>query len=95
MSRPPSWTDWLPVFAWVGAGALSILAAPQIAIDTDSAAVGVGFAFVGLVCLFVSLWPLRRVVVMRVNWMADQQIAELRRRQAEGGAGVQDPENQP
>jgi len=82
MNRPPSWTDWLPMLAWAGFGTVCVLSGPAGAIEHGIAA-GVGLAAVGLVGLLVALWAGSRVVVRRVRWMADQQIAELRRQQAE------------
>lgn len=92
MSRPPSWTDWLPTLAFAGVGTICVLSGPAAAVQHGVAA-GVGLATAGLGCLLLALWLLSRVVVARVRWLADQQIAELRRQQAE--LGVPDEEGTP
>jgi hypothetical protein len=84
---PPAWTDWLTTLAWAGFGTVCILSGPAAAIEHGIAA-GVGLAVVGLGGLLLALWVGSRVVVRRVRWMAEQEIAELRRQQAEVESGV-------
>lgn len=94
MSRQPSWTDWLLTLAWAGVGTVCVLAGPAAAVQHGVAA-GVGLATIGLGCLLLALWLLSRVVVARVRWVAEQQIAELRCQQAESGVGVPDEDGTP
>lgn len=89
MSRPPSWTDWLPTLAFTGFGTVCILSGPAAAVQHGVAA-GLGFAIAGLGSLCVALWLLGRLVIVR-----GQQVAELRRQEAESGVGVPDEEGTP